>query len=886
MQSMPSDDRQGVIEHLRRYAVKRMTAEEATLFLPLAERYYERVAAEDLIARSVPDLFGAALAHLRLAQHRAPDEPQVAVFSPTFDEHGFASPHTVVQVVTEDMPFVPDSLTTELSRHGFGLHIAIHPVFVVQRSGAGELLAVLNDDPLAAEAASQESFHHIEIDRQADPDVLERLRLDLVRVLGDVRAANEDQAAMCERANAIAASLEADAPTVPTDDRDETAQFLRWLADGHFTFLGYREYEVVPGPSEQMLQPVAESGLGILRSTGRKAVAHAMSSLPTDVRRKKNLDPGLLNLTKANSRATVQRGSYLDYVGIRRFDAEGRPTGERRFLGLYPKNVAKQPLFDIPIVRRKMRAVLDRAADPRHDHEAQVLVDILDSYPRDELLQSEVDDLYSDAIAILELQHRQRLRLRVRRDGFDRFFSCFVDLPLGRLTEAVRVHIRETLMAAFHGVHAEESTLVTDSSVARLHFVIYTRPGTVPDRDPATIEAWLASALRTWTDDLADALVEEFGEEQGLLLYHRYANAMPSGYQDDHTARTAVSDIRRLETLLSDDAGNGFALHLYRPHEAIDPAPRLKLYRGGEPLTLSDVLPLLENMGTKVIDERPYEIRPADAAPMWIYDFGLHREALAGFDVAEVRERFEETFAAVWRGEIENDRFNRLVLSAGLRGREVTVIRAYVKYLRQAGATFSRDFMAATIVGNPEIASLLVTLFAIRLDPDFDRHADRGLLVKQAIADIEARIDQVESLNEDRVLRSLLRLATATLRTNYYQPHAEDGGVPRLALKLDPRSIPDLPQPRPMFEIFVYSPRVEGVHLRGGTVARGGLRWSDRPEDFRTEVLGLAKAQTVKNAVIVPVGAKGGFVVKAPPPGRDALYAEVASCYRTFVRWT
>ena len=884
METMPSDDRQGVIEHLRKYSEKRMTGEEAQLFLRLAERYYERVAAEDLVARAVPDLFGAALAHLRLARHRRPNEPQVAVFSPTFDEHGFASPHTVVQVVTDDMAFVADSLTTELSRHGFGLHIALHPVYVVRRSAAGELVAVLDDDPSADEAASREAFHHVEIDRQADPDVLERLRLDLVRVLGDVRAANEDQAAMRERANAISSSLDVDAPTVPDDERDEAAQFLRWLADGHFTFLGYREYEVMAGPSEQMLEPVAESGLGILRSTGRKAVAHAMSSLPTDVRRRKNLGPGLLNLTKANSRATVQRGSYLDYVGIRRFDAQGRPTGERRFLGLYPKSVAKQSLFDIPIVRQKMRAVLDRAADPRHDDEAQVLVDILDSYPRDELLQSEVDDLYSDAIAILELQHRQRLRLRVRRDGFERFFSCFVDLPLGRLTEAVRVRIRETLMAAFHGVHAEESTLVTDSSVARLHFVIYTQPGAVPDHDTAKIETWLASALRTWTDDLADALVEEFGEEQGLLLYQRYAQAMPSGYQDDHTARTAVSDIRRLEALQSDGPGDGLALHLYRPHEAIDPAPRLKLYRSGEPLTLSDVLPLLENMGTKVIDERPYEIHPANADPVWIYDFGLHREALSGFDVAEVRERFEETLAAVWRGEIENDRFNRLVLSTGMRGREVTVIRAYVKYLRQAGTTFSRDYMAATIVGNPKIASMLVALFAIRFDPDFDRHADRGLLGKQAVADIEARIDQVESLNEDRVLRSLLRLATATLRTNYYQPHATDGGIPRLALKLDPRSIPDLPQPRPMFEIFVYSPRVEGVHLRGGTVARGGLRWSDRPEDFRTEILGLAKAQTVKNAVIVPVGAKGGFVVKAPPPGRDALYAEVASCYRTFVR--
>jgi glutamate dehydrogenase len=884
MDAMPPDDRTEVIEHLRKYALKRMAPEQVRLFLPLIERYYERVAAEDLVARAVPDLFGAALAHLRLARHRPPGEPVVAVFSPTFDEHGFACPHTVVQVVTDDMPFLPDSLTTELTRHGFGMHIAIHPVFEVERGPDGELLAVLGDgegQPGEVDTV-RESFHHIEIDRQADAAVFDRLRLDLIRVLGDVRAANQDQVAMRERAVSIAGNLEAEAGTIDRDDREE-ADFLRWLAEDHFTFLGYREYEIVPGQGEEVLRAVAGSGLGILRDTDGKVVSHPLSTLPPDVRRKV-LEPVLLNLTKANSRATVQRGSYLDYVGIKRFDAAGRPVGERRFLGLYPRTVAKQSLFDIPIVRRKMRAVLDRAADPRHGYEAQVLVDILDNYPRDELLQSGADDLYSDAIAILELQHRHRLRLRVRRDDFGRFFSCFVDLPLGRLTEAVRVRIRDTLMTAFHGVHAEESTLVTDSAVARLHFVIYTQPGAVPDHGTAVIEARLASALRTWTDDLADALVEGFGEERGVLLYHRYADALPSGYQDDHTARTAVSDIRRLEALLSGEPADGLAMHLYRPHETIDAAPRLKLYRHGEPLTLSDVLPLLENMGTKVVDERPYEVRPAGADPVWIYDFGLHREDMANLDVADVRERFQETLAAVWRGEIENDRFNRLVLRAGLGGRDVTVLRAYVKYLRQIGNAFSRDFMSATLVGNPDVAARLVDLFAVRFDPDFDRHADRALLAKQAVAEIEGRIDMVESLNEDRVLRSLLRLVTATLRTNYFQNATDGQGAPRLALKLDPRSIPDLPLPRPMFEIFVYSPRVEGVHLRGGPVARGGLRWSDRPEDFRTEVLGLAKAQTVKNAVIVPVGAKGGFVVKAPPSGRDALQAEVASCYRTFIR--
>ena len=434
MDAMPPDDRTEVIEHLRKYALKRMAPEQVRLFLPFVERYYERVAAEDLVARAVPDLFGAALAHLRLARHRPPGEPVVAVFSPTFDEHGFACPHTVVQVVTDDMPFLPDSLTTELTRHGFGMHIAIHPVFEVERGPDGELLAVLGDDegqPGEVDTV-RESFHHIEIDRQADATVFDRLRLDLIRVLGDVRAANQDQVAMRERAVSIAGNLDAEAGTIDRDDREE-ADFLRWLAEDHFTFLGYREYEIVPGQGEEMLRAVAGSGLGILRDTDGKVVSHPLSTLPPDVRRKV-LGPVLLNLTKANSRATVQRGSYLDYVGIKRFDAAGRPVGERRFLGLYTRTVAKQSLFDIPIVRRKMRAVLDRAADPRHGYEAQVLVDILDNYPRDELLQTGADDLYSDAIAILELQHRQRLRLRVRRDDFGRFFSCFVDLPLGRLT--------------------------------------------------------------------------------------------------------------------------------------------------------------------------------------------------------------------------------------------------------------------------------------------------------------------------------------------------------------------------------------------------------------------------------------------------------------------
>jgi glutamate dehydrogenase len=868
MRAIPHDDRSEVLERVRQYASKRMGGDGARLYLALLDRYYERVAGEDLAARAVPDLFGTALAHLRLARRRRPGALNMAVCSPTFDEDGFASPHTVVQIVTDDMPYIPESLETELDRHGFGVHIALHPVFEVVRGADGELLAISEGEGV------RESFHHIEIDRQADPAVLEQLRRDLVRVLGDVRAANEDKAAMRDRAVSIAQSLRSEAPIVDPRERAEAAEFLRWLADDHFTFLGYREYELVDGSGEKVLRAVAGSGLGILRNVPGKVVSHPLSTLPPDVQRKIP-EPVLLNITKANSRATVQRGSHLDYVGVKRIDENGRAVGERRFLGLYPRSVAKAALREIPIVRRKIRAVLDRAADPHHTYEAQVLVDVLDGYPRDEILQSSVDELYGDAMALLELQHRQRLRLRVRRDGFGRFFSCFVDLPLGRLNEAARVCIRDVLMSTFHGVHAEESTVVTDSAVARLHFVIYVEPGTVPDLDTSLIEARLTSALRTWTDDLADALVEEFGEEQGVLLFSRYAEAMPSGYQDDHTPRTAVGDIRRLETLLAGDPPDGLAMHLYFLLDSIDPLPRMKLYRYGEPLMLSDVVPLLENMGTRVVDERPYEIRPAGARPVWIYDLGLRHEDLGELDVP-ARERFQETLAAVWRGEIENDRFNRLVLRAGLRGRDATILRAYARYLRQVGTTFSRDAMATTLVDNPGIAALLVELFALRFDPDLDVREDRGLAAKQAVIEIERRIDQVERLNEDRVLRSLLNLVTATLRTNFFA-----AGAASLAFKLDPHAVSDLPSPRPACETFVYSPRVEGVYLRGGPIARGGLRWSDRPEDFRTEILGLVQAQTVQNAVAVPVGAKGAFVVKSQTVKAQA---DVADCYRTFVR--
>jgi glutamate dehydrogenase len=876
MPAIPSRDRTEIIEEVRRYAQERLSPEQQRLFHTFVGQYFSHVARGDLAALHVHDLYGAAMSHLTLALDRSPGAPAVRVYSPDFEEHGFGSPHTVVDIVTDDMPFVVDSVTTEVIRHGLGLHLTVHPVVPVRRDG-GRLVDILDrHDP--ASGTSPESFVHLEVDRQSDPAVLDELSRHVFRILGDVRAAVEDWSAMREQALALADTLDIEASSLDAEDRNEAAALLRWLADDHFTFLGYREYELGREDDEDTLSAVPGTGLGLLRDSRSRPVSHSFAKLPPEVRQKAR-EPGLLNLTKANSRSTVHKPNSLDYVGVKRLSPEGDGVGERRFLGLMASAAYRQSPRDIPVLRRKVQAVLDRAGYPLDSYDGRMLLNTLESYPREELFQIDTEELYEAATAILDIQDRQRLRLLVRRDVFGRFMSCLVYLPRDRLTTALRTRIEGILQAAFQGVDTQYATQVSESVLARLHITVHTEPGAVREYDVGEIEARLVAAMRSWSDDLYDALVDQLGEERGVDLHDRYADAFPAAYRQDTSAAAAVVDIGRVEGL---GGGDDLAMHLYRPLEAAPGTLRFKLFRHGQSVTLSDVLPLLENMGVHVVDERPYEVRPDGAEPVWIYDFGLRHEQLTDLDTDGMRERFQEAFAMVWVGDLENDGLNRLVLRAGLRGREVMVVRSYAKYLRQVGATFALDYTVATLSNNPGLARLLFELFHVRLDPD---HAvDRELDAKHIVHDFEGGLDAVTSLNEDRVLRTLLRVVEATVRTNYFQGGPDGAAKPWLAIKLASGQIPDLPLPRPAFEIFVYSPRVEGVHLRGGSVARGGLRWSDRPEDFRTEVLGLMKAQTVKNAVIVPVGAKGGFVVKNPPPDRDALQADLIACYSTFIR--
>ncbi|HEV8565902.1 MAG TPA: NAD-glutamate dehydrogenase [Actinoplanes sp.] len=844
----------------------------------LVDRFWRFAPDEELVGFTPEEMYEAALAHRELATVRLPGQLQLAISPPDKEE-----PRTVLQIVTDDMPFLVDSVAALLTNDELEVHLLVHPLIVVRREPLGALAQVEADvEPDdAIDGDIVESWIRIEIDPIRDAAAREQLHNEVRRVLTDVRDAVEDWPRMRQRALVIADELAAargSETKLPVPDKDVTdsIELLKWLAHDHFTFLGYREYSLADG----VLTAVQGTGLGILRgdSTPRK-----LSSLTPEAYQRA-LEKRLLVITKANSRATVHRSAYLDYIGVKVFDTDGQVVGERRFLGLFSSSAYRTSVRELPVVRRKVMEVMDRSGLSPRGHSGKDLLQILETYPRDELFQIKTDDLYEAVIGVLRMAGRRQLRLFLRRDGYGRFISCLIYLPRDRFTTANRLYMQEILLRELNGIGVDYTTRVTERMLARVHFIVRTDPADPPGPvDPNALAEMLADATRMWDDDFSLVLERKLGEEQGKDLFARYANAYPDSYKDGHTPYEGMQDLAKLELL--EEPGQ-LEMHLYRKRhmtnsgtaEPDDADVRFKVYRYGEPMMLSAVLPVLHSLGVKVIDERPYEIRRADGT-VYLYDFGLQPPA-AHRELSEVRPQVENAFAAAWRGEAEVDGFNELVLRAGLTWRQVVVLRAYAKYLRQAGHVFSQRYVESTFIAYPEIARLLVRLFETRFSPRLEAgEQQRTRLSEELVERITGLLDGVASLDQDRILRSYLTLIKATLRTSFFQRGPDQRPKSYVAFKLDPQAIPDLPQPRPKYEIFVYSPRFEGVHLRFGAVARGGLRWSDRREDFRTEILGLVKAQMVKNAVIVPVGAKGGFVLKQKPGDRD----EAVGCYRLFI---
>jgi glutamate dehydrogenase len=850
----------------------------------------------------------------RWVRQRPAGHSLVRAFNPDASRDGWRSAHSVIEVVTDDAPFLVDSLEMVVNNEGLRLHRLLHPVMDVRRDAGGKLQAVA----AYADAGPAESVMHAEIDR-VDDAMLDKLRVAAEAALVDVHAAVGDWQAMHDKMLAIADALPQERKLLSAEEVAEGQAFLRWAADNHFTFLGYREYDVVAEKGDELLKARAGSGLGILRNPDLATAPRSTKSLvATRLPQSGSMDA--IILTKTNARSRVHRAGYMDYIGVLRFDDKGKPVGESRFLGLYTSTSYMRRPQDVPLVRKKFDTVEQRSGLRPQSHSGKAFRSILETLPRDELLQASSEDLLGLANGIFEVNERRQARLFVRRDAYGRFFSCLVFIPRDHYSAAVGERVRNMLRDALHGTHADATVQVGDSPMARVHVVVRPRAGEHVDVDLKQLESRLAPIVRNWHDELRDALVGGLGEERGAQLAGRWGSTLTPAYIEDQTTARAAEDVGILTEMTTGGEDMRLAFHeSYRTPGEL----HFKVFRAGSDIPLSDALPLLENAGLKVDTEQVHALE-LHGTRACLQDFVVRPAQPLKFKLDDVHARFEAAFAAIWHGQAESDRFNALLLEAGLGWRQIAVLRGYCKYQQQVGTTFSQSYMEETLGRYPLIAGLLVELFEAKFDPqresgdavrrqqacDALTH-ELGVLTPKAVIDanpdfvarvgalpgkprdeqteglvtaIKTLLVNVSSLDDDRILRGFMGLIRATLRTNYYQLHA---GKPAeyIAYKFDSHQVPDVPKPVPYREIWVYAPRVEGVHLRFGPVARGGIRWSDRREDFRTEVLGLVKAQMVKNTVIVPVGSKGGFFVKRSPAGgdRDAVLAEGIACYKMFM---
>lgn len=842
----------------------------------LGATFYRRFSAEDMRGRSAENLYGCLYGLLRFMHEWPGTCAKVRFLNPNVTNHGWESKSTVIAALCRDMPFCTASVRGELNQRGIAIHSLASCNLRVRRDSDGRLLGIAAGDA-EGDDVSAESLLYFEISRHSELEDLWELQQTIEGILSDVEAVVTDFNPMRDRLFEARQAIESSA-CVDAEYREEAIAFVDWLVDDHMTFLGYEYLAVEDGTVSEC----RDSSLGVLRersTRGALDLAHDLEiQLPAELLRRQ------LSFAKSRRRSRVHRQTYPDYVEIKLYDASGAVTGQHRFLGLYTASVYNLDPDLIPILRRKVEAVLSMSGLSTAEHDGRELKRVLELMPRDELFQTSIADLYRTASAVNRIQERPQTRLFVREDVHGKFVNCLVYMPRERYTTQQRQRIQRILKRAYNVEEAEFTTQFTESVLVRVYFVMRVDPSLKRDNDVSEIEEQIVQATLAWKDRLRLKLLEEFGEERGEQIMRDFGAGFAPGYRDDFDPRVAVLDVQKLLEL---EANEGLGMHLYRRIEEKDDHLKLRLYYADAPMPLSDVLPILENLGLRVVTERAYPVKARDSRSFWIQEFSLVYSLSADIDLDRVKEEFEDAFARIWFGEAESDSFNRLLLGSRLSWREIALLRAYACYLGQINFPYSRAYIAETMAAHLEISSTIVELFLTRFSPVFEGDDAWRTEREEAVEKrIHEALDSVENLGQDRIIRQYVMLIRATLRSNFFQQGEGGNSKPYFSFKFSPRDIPDIPRPAPLYEIFVYSPRVEGVHLRGGKVARGGLRWSDRQEDFRTEVLGLVKAQQVKNAVIVPVGAKGGFVAKRllPAMTRDEMQEEAIACYKTFIR--
>ncbi|MCG8427097.1 MAG: NAD-glutamate dehydrogenase, partial [Chromatiales bacterium] len=845
--------------------------EETKQIEALLNLYYRHISEEDLSDENPADLLGAVIAHWQLLKEWRDGESHIRVYNPNFEEHGWQSAHTIIEVVSNDMAFLVDSLSMALNRIGLTIHLTIHPVVGTKRDKQNRLEAIMES---GAKDARSESLIRFQIEKQLASEALHAIEELVNDVIKAVSYANHDWLQMKETAVAIRSNNIPAKAKISSDDLQESNALIDWICNDHFTFLAYCEFDL---NSNNELALNQENILGIFKDNS-DAIQTIKATVPVLGERFTQFD-GHLVITKCNSTSKVHRPAYMDFIGVKRYGSDGKVNGLHCILGLFTSAAYSSPPRDIPLLRKKVKEVMDGTALPYYGHSGKALQNILDTYPRDALFQTPVDELCEISMGILGLQERQRTRLFISKDAFNRFYNCLIYLPRERFNRELRIRLQKVLVETLQGTEVEFNTFFNESILARIHFIIHCPLDAKIEFDFQELEQRVVEAAMTWQDGLKSALIEQYGEATAASYFREYSQAFPGGFREDFYPRTAATDISRIENARTTGL---LGLNFYRPILEQQNRVHLRLYSAGHPVPLSEAIPILENMGLSVFGERPYRIRHR-SGDIWVHDFSM--SYATGFEhlTDEINQLFQEAFLKTWLGETDNDGFNQLVLAGGLSWKQVVLIRAYSQYLKQIKTPYSTAYIIDSLVHNAPIACRLVGLFEQRFSPDKRRSQES---FDKKLQKIEEKLESVASLDQDKILRNFVNLIQATIRTNFYQTDASGKSKSYISFKIDPSLVNEMPLPKPMFEIYVFSSRIEGVHLRGGEVARGGLRWSDRMEDFRTEVLGLMKAQMVKNTVIVPVGSKGGFIVKQMPKDndRDVVMKEVVSCYETFLR--
>ncbi len=869
MGHLDTQERQEALDKLLQELSEHSKPEQFEYLKNFVYRFYSMDTRQDLLGGDRRGLVSSTLSFWKFMQQHNPAQPKIEVFNPNHSHHGWHSTHTVIRIVHRDMPFLVDSVRMKLNEFGTETHLV--------RNGS---LACLRDvdHNLAFEqeegvTAGRDAFIYLEVDRLENEEKLVQLREQLAGVLADVVRVVDDHQVMRKKVTDLIASTE-------TAKENEIKDFLEWLLADNFTFLGFEELKVIEKSNKKQIVRSPDSLLGLLRPVHQGNLGQLQ--LEPYIEKDFFKHHEKLSFSKAAVRSSVHRPAYPDFISIRQFDENGQVISESRLVGLCTSPVYRQSPVTIPYIRKKVDAIIARAGLESSSHHGKDLSQILEIFPRDELFQTSLDELYETVTAILRIQERKQVKVFVRQDAYGPFCSVLVFVPRDIYSTEFRTRIEKILCERLQAVDSEFTTYFSESVLARVHFILKLRGRVEFNRNSINEEITLAAL--TWEDDFADCILESYGEADGNKLVSTYREGFSAGYREVFSPQSAVEDVRHFEEI---NPAMPLSMGFYQAIDDEQGLIHFKLYHYVEPLPLADQIPIIENLGLRVLGEYPYVIRKSDGQVIWIHDFQLSLGENSNVDIQKIAPVFRQAFEQIWLGQAENDRFNRLVLAAGMSWRKVTMLRACARYLKQIRVGFSQSYIAETLCNNIAITQMLAELFDVRFNPALELSKTQRLAKQQHIQkSILEALDDVTVLSEDHIIRRMQSVICAVLRTNFYQEDEQGESKSYISLKLSPRDIEGIPKPTPLYEIFVYSPRVEGVHLRGGKVARGGLRWSDRIEDFRTEVLGLVKAQQVKNALIVPVGAKGGFVPKQLPSGgsREELQAEGVACYQTFIR--